>query len=237
MFATIYSIPLGTTITQQWATNTNSTAQKIINFIQVGVLLINYNIVLSLAESCKTEKIFGLYFTRRNGKYRYFSLWTNLNFRSSLFSISNQKKSFFLSTFTKFTSYCSSHYNANPFCKGWFTSFIHIPFYTYSGLFSVFWKVTYIHKLRLYERRERFTESEVGLPFFLLHEKYFHRRELFIISCFHKHFYTFVPVSGIIQFLWNWTLEKIITRVNYLFVNLQVYEGYCFEWIVLQCFI
>ena len=151
---------------------------------------------------------------------------------SSIFHF-EPKKSFF-STFTKFTSYCSSHYNANPFCKGWFTSFIHIPFYTYSGLFSVFWKVTYIHKLRLYERRERFTESEVGLPFFLLHEKYFHRKELFIISCFHKHFYTFVPVSGIIQFLWNWTLEKIITRVNYLFVNLQVYEGYCSEWIVLQ---
>ena len=57
MFATIYSIPLGTTITQQWATNTNSTAQKIINFIQVGVLLINYNIVLSLAERRKKEKI------------------------------------------------------------------------------------------------------------------------------------------------------------------------------------
>ena len=49
-------------------------------------------------------------------------------------------KIFFLSTFAKFTSYCSSHYNANPFCKGWFTSFIHIPFYTYSGLFQSFQK-------------------------------------------------------------------------------------------------
>ena len=173
MFATIYFIPLDTTTTQQGATNTNSTEQKIINFIQVGVLLINYNIVLSLVESHKMEKIFGLYFTRRNGKYRYFSLWTNLNFCRFLFSISNQKIFFSLSTFTKFTSYCSSHYNANPFCKGWFTSFIHIPFYTYSGLFSVFWKVTYIHKLRLYERRERFTESRSRLTLFPASRKIF----------------------------------------------------------------
>ena len=141
------------------------------------------------------------------GKDIFFTMNQSQFSQFSIFHL-EPKKSLFLSTFTKFTSYCSSHYNANPFCKGWFTSFIHIPFYTYSGLFSVFWKVTYIHKLRLYERRERFTESEVGLPFFLLLEKYFHRRELFIISCFHKHFYTFVPVSGIIHLFMNLNSRK-----------------------------
>ena len=140
MFATIYFIPLDTTTTQQWATNTNSTVQKIINFIQQGVLLINYHIVLSLGGSHRTSSRLAYILKEEVVDINVLLLFFQSQFYTVYILWKSNPKIFFLSTFAKFTSYCSSHYNANPFCKGWFTSFIHIPFYTYSGLFQSFQK-------------------------------------------------------------------------------------------------